>query len=125
MMIRAIKENPCIDVITHLDAAPFEVDFEPVAREAMAAGMAVEINNSKSRPRVAVPEATRELIATCKRLECPVVVCSDAHALNEVGCDDLVRPLLEEAGFPEELIRNGDAESAFRFVEECRRKRQS
>lgn len=124
MLLQAIKNNQYVDAIAHLDSAPCEIDYGPIVREALKCDMVVEINNSKSRPGVASPEATQELIAVCKKLECPIVVSSDAHALNEVGRDDLVRPLLERARFPVNLIVNRDAQAAFRFVEANRRKRQ-
>jgi putative hydrolase len=124
MLLQAIKNNQYIDVIAHLDSPPYEIDYEPVVRELLNCEIVVEINNSKSRPGVACPETTQELIAVCKKLNCPIVVSSDAHALDEVGRDDLVRPLLEKARFPVDLIVNRDAEAAFRFVEGNRRKRQ-
>jgi len=124
MLLQAMERNQYVDIIAHLNCPPYEVDFESIVNGAMNYEMAIEINNSKSKPGVARPEKTRELITVCKKLECPIVISSDAHTIEEVGQDSMVRPFLEEARFPMELIVNRDAETAFRFVEDNRKKRQ-
>jgi histidinol phosphatase-like PHP family hydrolase len=48
------------------------------------------------------------------------VVTSDAHALDEIGRDDAVRPILERTGFPESLIVNRTARHAFGFIDRRR-----
>jgi putative hydrolase len=62
-----------------------------------------------------------DLLDACKRVGCRIAVNSDAHALKEVGSDDSVRPLLDQVGFPEDLIVNRDVKSAFAFIEERRK----
>lgn len=120
MMLRAIEKNPFIDVLAHLNVAHYEVDFEPVVRSAMSRDMVVEINNSKCLPRRSTPEATQQLILTCKRLMCPVVVSSDAHALNEIGGDNMIRPIIDDLAFPQELILNRDPDNVYAFIERRR-----
>jgi len=121
MLLRAMKDNQYVDVIVHIDSSVHDVDIEPVVEAALNYGMAMEINNSKTFYGATRPGATDELIAVCMNLKCPIVVSSDAHAINEVGRDDQVRALLEKAKFPEDLIVNRDAETAFSFVDNNRK----
>jgi len=124
MLLRAIEENPFLDVLAHLNVAHYDVDFESVVQAAMARGMVIEINNSKCLPRRSSPEATQQLILTCKKLMCPVIVSSDAHALNEIGQDHMIRPILKDLDFPQELILNCNPESVYAFIESRRKNKQ-
>jgi len=121
MLLQAMEENPFVDILAHLNVAHYEVDFKVVARTAMRHGMAIEINNSKCLPRRSSPQATEALILTCRDLGCPVVVSSDAHALNEIGQDGLIRPILESFDFPEALILNRNPEIIYNFIEQRRK----
>jgi putative hydrolase len=117
MLLSAMRMNPCIDIIAHPDDEIFAIDIEAVAREAKNLGIALELNNSKALYHRIKPEATERMLATCKRIGCPIAVDSDAHALHEIGRDDEARELLRRTDFPESLIVNRNAESAFAFVE--------
>ena len=124
MLLLAIEENPYIDVLSHLNVAHYAVDFEPVVRSALDHGMLIEINNSKCLPGRSSPEITRQLILTCKKRLCPVVVSSDAHALNEIGQDRMIRPILEDLDFPEDLILNRNPDRVYAFIEDRRTHKQ-
>lgn len=118
MIITAIRQNPCIDVIAHPNEIEYPLDFERVVRAAREYGVALELNNSKSLHNRTTPESTRNLIQACKTTGCAIALGSDTHAIEELGLDDAVRPYLEEAAFPESLIVNSTAEKAFAFIEE-------
>ena len=124
MLLRAIEENPFLDILAHLNVAHYEVDFESVVRAAMDRGILIEINNSKCLPGRSSLENTESLILTCKKLNCSVVVSSDAHAINEIGQDRMIRPILEELDFPQELILNRNPESVDDFIESRRKHKQ-
>ena len=124
MLIMAMEKNPYIDIITHPNSEEYEVNFMEVIKAALDFEMAIEINNSKRMLGVVSLERTRELIHDCKRLKCPVVVSSDAHAIKEIGQDDSVLPLLKEAKFPEELIMNRDSDSAFSYLKKRKKRRE-
>jgi hypothetical protein len=55
---------------------------------------------------------------------CSVIVSSDAHALNEIGQDCMIRPILEDLDFPQELILNRDPELVYSFIESRRKNKQ-
>jgi putative hydrolase len=124
LLIAAMRANPCVDLITHPNSVECPVNFARLAGEAARLHVALEINNSKTALDRVPDSMTVELIRACKAAGCSVAVCSDAHALNEIGCDEAVRPLLASAGFPEALIVNRDAATAFAWVE-ARRKRRT
>jgi putative hydrolase len=120
LLIRALEKNPFVDIVTHPEDVQYPVDFDTLAGYARSHGVALECNNSKVLNKRVSPELVMELLDSCKRAGCRIAVNSDAHALKEIGCDDAVRPLLAKKGFPEELIVNRDAKSAFAFLEERR-----
>jgi putative hydrolase len=121
LLIRALEKNPFVDIVTHPEDVQYPLEFELLARFAREHRLALECNNSKILNSRVPPERMIEFLDTCKRIGCRLAVNSDAHALGEVGLDDSVRPLLQVVGFPEGLIVNSTAESAFAFVEERRK----
>jgi len=112
---RRIK-NPFIDIITHPNDPGYPLEFRKVAEKAKGLGMAVELNNSKILYKRSTAEVALELIHACKEAGCLMSVDSDTHALLELGNDDAVRPLLEQAGFPDSHLVNRDSDSAARFI---------
>ncbi|MBM4144359.1 MAG: PHP domain-containing protein [Lentisphaerae bacterium] len=116
-LVRAMVRNPCIDVVVHPYDPAFPLDLERVAAAAREQGVALELNNSKLALGRVPAETALRFLEICRRAGCCVALCSDAHALNEVGNDAALRPLLKSAGFPEELIINRSAEAAFAFLD--------
>jgi len=116
MLIAAMRKNPCVDIITHPNDPNYPVDYRRLAREAKSAGAALELNNSKILYARAGVESAVELVEACRGEGCLLAVNSDTHAIHELGLDDSVRPVLEAARFPEELIVNRDEESALEFI---------
>ncbi|MBN1983087.1 MAG: PHP domain-containing protein [Chitinivibrionales bacterium] len=124
LLVAAIEANPCIDVISHPDEKEYPLNFEILAESAKQAGVALELNNSKSLYKRSVPAVTLTLIQACKKVGCCMAISSDAHAIHEIGCDEQVRPLLEQVQFPEELIVNSTPEKAFAFIAQRRKFKQ-
>lgn len=120
LMLACLEQNPCVDIVTHCNDETYRVDFDAIASWCARHGTAVELNNSKTALKRVGDDATRALIAACKAAGCRMAVNSDSHVLNEVGCDEAVRPFLVEADFPVELIVNWDEGGAMGFVEERR-----
>jgi putative hydrolase len=120
-VIGTLEANPFLDVVTHPNAEEFPMEFPRLARAARDLGRAIELNNSKVALSRVAPSVTRALLSACSEEGCPVVVTSDAHTLNEVGRDEAIRALMDETGFPEELVQNRTAEDAFAFIERRRR----
>ncbi len=120
MLLRALQKNPMVDVVTHPNDPNYPVDYAALAAAAAASGAALELNNSKIiYARSTEAEAVNLLIA-CKENGCNVAVCSDTHAIHELGDDSAVAQLLERVAFPEALLVNRNAAAAFDFVERRR-----
>jgi putative hydrolase len=117
MMLDAIERYPCIDIIAHPNDPDYPLDFEQVAVAARKQGIALELNNSKTLLQRSPDELTYSLVEACKEAGCPMVVCSDAHAVNELGRDDAVRPIMKALDFPEELDITADARRTLAFID--------
>jgi len=117
MLLAAMEKNPCVDIITHPNDPNYPVDYLRLAKAAKAAGIAVEINNSKILYARAETQSAVDLVTVCRGEGCKIAVNSDTHAIHELGLDDSVRPILRSAGFPQELIVNRDERSTMEFIE--------
>jgi putative hydrolase len=114
---KAIKKNPCIDIIVHPNAPHYVSDFLQTAEDAAEAGVAIELNNAKTALGKSSEEQTMSLIEACMKAGCEVAVNTDAHALNEIGDTAVMEGLLDEAGFPFEKIVNRSIITALEWVE--------
>ena len=121
LLVKAMNENMFVDIITHPIDHKYPIHYEPVIETAKKTGMALEINNSKLELKIVTTKQQKDFLELCKAGGCRIAVNSDAHAINELGDDKHVRPLLEEVNYPKELIVNHDLESAMRFIEERRK----
>lgn len=117
MVLAAMEKNPFVDIISHPNDPMYPVDYKIAAKKARERGMALELNNSKILYKRSTTEDALDLIHACGEAGCMMAVNSDTHALLELGRDDAVRPLLEKAKFPEELIVNRTLETTEKFIE--------
>jgi putative hydrolase len=121
MVIAALDKNQFIDILSHPNDPLYPLDYRRLAKKARETGMALELNNSKILYRRSTVEDALDLIHACGEAGCCMAVNSDTHALQELGRDEAVMPLLEKANFPKELIVNRTADTAERFIESRRR----
>ena len=124
LMIRAVTQNKAVDILTHLNDAQFPMHFQPICEAATEHGVAIELNNSKTRLQRVDDSVTRELVRAALNSGARMAVTSDTHAIEELGCDDSVLPFLREVDFPEERIVTSTAERALAFLEERRPNKQ-
>ncbi len=125
ILLAALARNPAVDLVTHPADAAFPVDFDRLATAAAATGVALELNNSKLLLSRVDRKPVHALVRACKAAGCRMAVCSDAHALNEIGLDDFARRVLRDEAFPAELLVNDTAEKAFAFIAERRAGKRS
>ncbi|MCL2588613.1 MAG: phosphatase [Oscillospiraceae bacterium] len=114
----AVAQNPHVDVIGHCGAARYPFEHKPVIREFAETGKIVEINNNSFIARAGSKENCRAIAELCAEYRMPVVLSSDAHYAGDIGKVETAAAMLEEIGFPEELILNIDYD---RFLEVARR----
>lgn len=110
--VLAAMQNPFIDIIGHPDDGNCPLDYERIVRASKEYHTLLEINNNSLR--LAWRKNARENILTilrlCREQDTPVILGSDAHFMTDIANTDHSMPLIEEAGFPRELILNCDVE---------------
>lgn len=112
----AIAADPRVDIIGHPGTPAFAFDFEPVIREFGRQGKIVEINEGSFAARSgSLPNCTR-IAYLCKKYGVRILISSDAHFHEYVGRFDCSMVMLEEVGFPPELIVNGSRENLEAFL---------
>lgn len=107
-IIGAMK-NPYVSVIGHPDDGRFPVDMEAVVKAAKEYHKLLEVNNTSLSPgssRLNGRENDLIMLKYCKEYQVPILMGSDAHFMTDVANHKLARALLEETGFPEELVAN-------------------
>lgn len=114
-----IAENPDVDVIGHCGDGRYAFELEKVIKKFKEYEKIVEINAHSFVVRPGSDINCREIARCCAKYQVPVVVSSDAHFCMDVGNVMASVQMLEEIGFPEELVLNADHD---RFLEVVRKK---
>lgn len=115
-VINTIK-NPYIDIISHPDDGRCPLNYEEVVKAAKEYHTLLEINNNSLRlKRKNVTENVTTILKLCAEYQVPVLVSSDAHYMTDIANTDHVQSVIEEAGFPEELIINYSLEKFKEFI---------
>lgn len=102
-------ENPSVKIIGHPDDDRYPLEYERLVTAAKELDIVLEINNSSLRPNASRQNAEHNLrimLEYAKRMEVRVIMGSDAHIWYDVGNLEQSVKLLEEVGYPEELILN-------------------
>lgn len=111
--------NPDINIIGHPDDGRFPVDYEAVVKTALETHTLLEINNNSLKPtgpRVGTRENDIRMLKFCMKFGVPVIFGSDAHASKDIGNFEMIKPLIEELEFPEELIVNRNFEIINKYL---------
>ena len=104
-----VMENPYVNIIGHPDDGRFPVDYEQLVLGAKKHHVLLEVNNNSLDPRCTREngeENVKDMLCYCKKYEVPVILGSDAHISFDIATYDYVWQLVDETGFPEELIMN-------------------
>ena len=120
-LVGAMKKS-YIHIIGHPDDGRFPVDYETVVKAAKETHTLLEINNNSLRPsgpRVGTRENDIRMLKLCMEYEVPVIFGSDAHAACDIGNFGMIQPLIEEVGFPKELVANRSFEE-IRALQKCK-----
>ncbi|MCL2856311.1 MAG: phosphatase [Oscillospiraceae bacterium] len=110
-----IAKNPLIRVIGHCDRAGYEFELVPVLEAFKACGKVLELNAHSMRRGQSIDNC-REIAALCAQVGVPIVLSSDAHINLKVGAVEDVVEMLEEIGFPEELVLNANYDRFMRAL---------
>ena len=107
-IVEAIK-NPLINIIGHPDDSRVPLNYEEIVAASGEYGTLLEINNSSLTPGSFRPPPEKndiKILELCKQFQVPVIIGSDAHAEDKVGSHQYALKLIEQTGFPEELLLN-------------------
>lgn len=114
-----VMRNKWVNVITHPGDGTAELDFEPLVLASRDTRTVLEINSSSLIPyrkKTAARPNNLEILNLCMRYDVPVIVSSDAHISFSVGDYRYALPLLDEVGFPDELVLNNSPKDFFDFT---------
>lgn len=119
-VLKAIS-NPYVDILGHPDDSATPLDYERIVAKAAETGTIMEVNeNSYRQPwlRKNCRGNALRYLALCREMRVPVAIGSDAHFMDMVGSHEYNEALLEEIGFPMDLVVNTDAERLIRYLKE-------
>lgn len=112
-------QNPYVTVIGHPDDGRFPCDYDTLVSAAKEHRKLLEVNSSSLHPLSPRPGAREnylKMLEYCRKYQAPVIVSSDAHIACDVGNHARALSLLEETGFPKELVMNTSLENLFPYI---------
>lgn len=119
-MIRSQK----IDIMVHLGNPQFPLDYETVVKEAVKAGVAIEINNSSLKgSRRGSEQNCKLILELCKAHGAIVALGTDSHISYDIGEFQEVERLISEVDYPVKNIINYSVENLENFLFTRRNKR--
>ena len=101
-----VLRDPFITTLGHPGTPSFKFDYERIISQCNEYGKIVEINNNSLAIRRGSHGNCSSIAKLCMKYQVPVMVTSDAHIAHMVGKVGNAIQMLEEIGFPEELVIN-------------------
>lgn len=109
-------KNPFINVIGHCGTPEYAFDYEMVIPVLAESGKLIEINDSAFKHKKGSVANCIKIAKICKKVGAPIIVNTDAHFMTELGRADGSLKMLEEIGFPEELVVNSSVERFEKYL---------
>ena len=106
-------------MIGHSGTPEYKYDYEKVIPEFAANNKLVEINNGTFRFRKKSAANCIEIAKGCKKYGAKIIINSDAHFSTMVGACEESLEMLDEIGFPHELIVNSDKQLFMNYLQSC------
>lgn len=117
--VLAAMYNHWVNIISHPGDGTADLDFDRLVKESPASGCLLEVNNYSLKPARGKVKAwgnNRQILLSAMKHGVPVILGSDAHITFDIANYSYARALIEEVGFPDELILNDKTEEFFRFT---------
>lgn len=114
-----VMDKSKVKIIGHLDDSRYPVNYEKVVKKAREKNIALEINNSSLKPttfRQGAWDNVTTLLECCKKYNAKVILGSDAHISYDVGKFPYSEKIIEDLGFPKELVLNYNEEEIIKFL---------
>lgn len=120
-------KNPKIDIIGHPDDSNCPLDYERLVQASKEYHTLLEINNNSLRmpSRRNVKENMITILRLCEKYDVPMIMNSDAHFMTDIANTDHSMPVVEEAGFPKELILNYSVEQFTAYIAQNREREKA
>ena len=115
-----VLKNPYVDVICHSERITFDYDMDEVCKACSDLGRLMEVNISRLERGRGADERYKLILEACVKYGTRIIVDSDAHFYTHIGAFEPAVKLLNEAGFPPELVVNADEERFLGYVKERR-----
>lgn len=119
----AAVKDPATDIICHSGSPDYPFDYEYIVKLAGENNKLMEINNHSFYVRKRSIPNCRRIAELCKKYGTGIVVSSDAHFYTDIGNYREALALLDDVGFPEELVMNRTYETFRTFMEDARGKK--
>ena len=119
--ILGAMKNPKVKIIGHPDNPKYPVDFDAIAKAAVEQHVLLELNNSSYMPggsRKGSRELAGQLMEAARRHGAMMIMNSDAHIEFDVGNHAYPMQLIEQYGFPEELVINSSPEKFKEWIDD-------
>ena len=113
-----VAKDPRVHVIGHSGDPQFAYDVDKVIPLFGEHHKLVEINNNSFHVRRDAVINCREIALLCKKHGVRVIVNTDSHFATQVGHAGLALKMLDEIGFPEELVVNSSVERFRQYLKE-------
>lgn len=102
-------DNPKVKIIGHPDDDRYPIDYKEVVRKAAEKNILLEVNNSSLNPNSSRKGANKnyiEMLEYCKKYNVRIIFGTDSHICYSIGKFENCEKLIQETGFPEELVIN-------------------
>ncbi len=118
--LESILRNPYVTTLGHLGNQNYIFDQERIVSQCNEFEKIIEINNNSLAIRKGSKENCKSIAKLCMKYHVPIVVTSDSHISFMVGKTDSALAMLEDIGFPEELILNADFDRLANYFKKIR-----
>ena len=118
MFINAL-ENKHVLILGHIARTNLSFEFGPILEAAHDMRKLIEINEYTLGGYDCYAEGVRSLMEQAAQIGCQIAVSSDAHIAPYIGMYPLVERLIDEIGFPRDLIATRDAMSFLQALDDA------
>lgn len=119
MYIKAL-EHPKVLILGHVGRSGVDFDIDEVVAAARDLHKLIEINETSLVHRAERSSRCRSIAERCAELGCSISLGSDAHVSPQIGRFDASLTLLNEIGFPGELVASRDRSSFVQAIRDAR-----
>lgn len=107
-----VLQQPKVLTLGHIGRSNLDVEFEPIIKEAARLHKLIEINeHSFSSGKKEYDERCREVACLCAKHGCHIAIDTDAHICADIARFDRALKMLDEVGFPQELVATTNAQT--------------